>query len=227
MDEPNDCPLTDSRQFAAKRASVLAFARALDRSRDLALALDLALDRVLDRSLDRALARARDLDLDRALARDLDRDLARDRVLARDLDLARDRVLARDLDLARDRDLALALARDLARDRARDRDLNSLFVGVDGTLFAEQLDGLRYTVPKEGAPLEEYQEFVNRLLQLYYDTFKLNPTLLDLMAGEQTTIDTYLYMNRLMVQCQQEASRVSPQTWDAILATMLVPAEAP
>ena len=50
-------------------------------------------------------------------------------------------------------------------------------------------------------------------------------TLLAFSVDDETAIDTYFYMNRLVVQCQQEASRVSPQTWDGILATMLMPAD--
>ena len=49
-------------------------------------------------------------------------------------------------------------------------------------------------------------------------------TLLASSVDDEIEIDTYLYMNHLMVQCQQEASRVSPQTWNSILATMLMPA---
>jgi len=99
-----------------------------------------------------------------------------------------------------------------------------LFVEVDFARLAEQLERLQPTAPKVEAPLEEHQQFAARLLKLYNDTFKLTPTSLALSPDDQTAIDEYFYMNRLMVQCQQEASRVSPQTWNGILAKMLLPA---
>jgi group I intron endonuclease len=64
-----------------------------------------------------------------------------------------------------------------------------------------------------------------RLQHLYSETFKLDPALLNLTSEEQAAITSYLEMNRLLVQCKQEASRVSPQTWEAILATMLLPSD--
>lgn len=203
----------DSQHKAANRAAVLGFAR--DLNRDLA--------RNLDRALAPTLARYLTNDLDRALARTLDRDLGC--ALDRTRDFARDlgRALASTLDVDRPLDLYLANARDLARGLCCD----SLFMGINGAFLVEELEVLRSTAPTAESLPEEWQQFVDRLLQFYYSTFNLDATLLSFTLEEKKAIDSYLYMNQLMVKCQQEASRVSPQTWEAILATMLLPAPTP
>jgi hypothetical protein len=210
-----------------ERASALeqALERALERDRALVNVLASAIDRNLASAIDRkrastfALERALASALASAIAFALDRDLA---FLARKRAPARERGLASGFALER----ALARARDLASDlaHARARGLASLFVGIDFARFSNQLEVLRTAVPKEGDPLNEFLRFTDLLLQLYCETFKLSPALL---ALHPDAIKTYLYMNRLMVQCQQEAIRVTPKVWEEILDTMLVPAKVP
>lgn len=212
-------PSTSTHEAVAKRAVVLLFVHALDP--DLApdharaLALDLALDP--------------DLAPDRATAIDLAHALAFAIALAPDLAHALDPDLARTLalDLTLDPDLApnhaIAIDLALARARALIDSRVELFVGVDLLALVDQLELLRSAMPKQDAPPAEHQHFADRLLHIYCDTFKLNPALLQSIQDERNAINTHFEMSYLMVQCQQEASRVSPETWEGILATMLSP----
>lgn len=121
-------------------------------------------------------------------------------------------------------DRILAKGRDLARKVANTQ--LELFSKVDFSSLARELEALRTSVLNTDMSQVGQQQFADHLLQLYFDTFQLNSTLLNFTQKERNDIDSYLYMNLLMVQCQQEASRVSPQVWESILATMLTPADA-
>jgi hypothetical protein len=232
---------------ANARASSLTIGLARDLANDLAiasanaivLACDLASANDRDFANASAIASASDIAIARARASDLTRDLANAITSAFALAIAH--VNASDLARGPASDLARGLARDLARDLASARasasasvrDLasvyghNSLFIGVDLVSLEQQLTSFHSAIPEVSAPIEKHLQFFNHLEELYINTFKLDPTLLKLTVEEFNAIGSFLEMNQLMVQCQREASRVSPQVWESILATMLTPANTP
>ena len=235
-------PSAESRQFAAKRAFLLGFALALNivPEEDRARALSKAEARILALDSSRAYNasvpqvdsnRALDLTLALKLARELDQDFSLE--LARALELARELARARELahDLARAFSVissALNNALNNAQVIAQSLTCASPFVEIDFARFSKQLKELQITLfDLELAAPSKIAQFSGQLLQFYCNTFKLNSASLNLTLAEQDAIGTCLYMTKLMVQCQQEASRVSPQTWEAILATMLLPAPTP
>ncbi|MCC5629391.1 hypothetical protein LC613_15480 [Nostoc sphaeroides CHAB 2801] len=46
--------------------------------------------------------------------------------------------------------------------------------------------------------------------------------MINLFKEEAKALENYLYANYLIIQCKQAAVRVSPQTWEAIEARMLL-----
>ncbi|WP_242058046.1 MULTISPECIES: NACHT C-terminal helical domain 2-containing protein [Nostoc] len=46
--------------------------------------------------------------------------------------------------------------------------------------------------------------------------------MVSLSEEEAEALGDYLYANHLIIQCKQAAVRVSPQTWEAIEARMLL-----
>lgn len=209
----------DSQKGAARRAVMLAFT--LDRIFDCAIAFSFLFERdsadlysTIQHSLSLNLARDLAFDLVRALDSALDSALSLDRAL----NLSLSRALLHKFDLTLDR----ALERALGLVRA----LGPLFIGIDCKFIVEKLAVLQATVPKSNASRQTHQQFAAELQKFYVDAFKLNSLLLNLTNKEAKKIENYLYMNYLMVQCKQEASRVSPSAWRAISASMFLPAEA-
>ncbi|WP_371418120.1 hypothetical protein [Anabaena sp. UHCC 0253] len=52
--------------------------------------------------------------------------------------------------------------------------------------------------------------------------FNLTPEMVDLSEEEIKALDNYIGANRLIIQCKEAAVRVSPATWEAIEARMLL-----
>jgi len=67
------------------------------------------------------------------------------------------------------------------------------------------------------------QEFADKLLQTYLQSFHLNPEMVTLSEEEIEAWDNYLYANLLIIQCKQAAVQVSPQVWAAIEDRILLP----
>ncbi|HEY9640104.1 MAG TPA: NACHT domain-containing protein [Coleofasciculaceae cyanobacterium] len=187
---------------AAKRvgAILLARARALDLDLDLARGRALALALALD------LARALDCTLDLALARAF----------------ALDRALDLDLDLARSRSRAL----DRARIRVRDLQKIKLFKSVKFSKLIDQFEALKSEIPDDNQPNEARRAFAERILQLWFNAFNLDPELVKLSEEETTALQNYLYANELMVRCKEAAVRVSEKAWAGIEERILKPPTA-
>lgn len=196
-------PAPDNQQAIVKRAIVLRFVRSRTPSRAFFPTLD---------SVSDYLPNSMSFDFAHDLARSLDHDCTLQRSIERIL------TFTPDLNHNYDLDAVLNKVRMLAASPL------FLFIKIDLALLLDQLELLRPSMPRKTAPQDEQQRFAAQVMQCYYDAFNLNSMLLDLTADDQKAISSYFYMNGLMVQCQREASRVLPQTWEAILETMLVPA---
>ncbi|BAZ31848.1 signal transduction protein [Cylindrospermum sp. NIES-4074] len=67
-----------------------------------------------------------------------------------------------------------------------------------------------------------HQEFGIRLQRTLLNAFRLPPEMINLSEEEAQALGNYLYANHLIIQCKQAAVRVSPTTWEAIEARMLL-----
>ncbi|MCC5601004.1 hypothetical protein LC586_17775 [Nostoc sp. CHAB 5714] len=64
--------------------------------------------------------------------------------------------------------------------------------------------------------------FAKHLQQTLLKAFHLTLEMIDLSEEEAKALGNYLYATHLIIQCKQAAVRVSPQTWEAIEARMLL-----
>ncbi|RCJ42754.1 histidine kinase [Nostoc minutum NIES-26] len=97
-----------------------------------------------------------------------------------------------------------------------------IFNNVNFTVLIDQLKELKDKIPDDKKPKEVRLAFGERLQQTLLNAFNLSPDIINLSKEEAKTLKNYLYANYLIIQCKQAAVRVSPQTWEAIEARMLL-----
>jgi hypothetical protein len=72
--------------------------------------------------------------------------------------------------------------------------------------------------------LEEFQERIKEIFQVWNQTFSLTPDLLNFEYGEIYNIDhQYFYIYRLILDCQKIAPNLAPGVWAEIENGMLLP----
>ena len=84
------------------------------------------------------------------------------------------------------------------------------------------MEVLKVKAPDEQKSQEVLGAFVKRLQQTLLNAFNLTQEMVNLSEEEAKALGDYLYANYLIIQCKQAAVRVSPQTWEAIEARMLL-----
>ncbi|MEH2406400.1 NACHT domain-containing protein [Nostoc sp.] len=97
-----------------------------------------------------------------------------------------------------------------------------IFNNVDFTILSAKLKALKTKVPDDKQPREVLRAFAPHLQQTLLNAFNLTQEMVDLSEEEAKALGDYLYTNYLIIQCKQAAVRVSPQTWEAIEARMLL-----
>ena len=97
-----------------------------------------------------------------------------------------------------------------------------IFNNVDFTILSAKLKALEAKVPDDKQPREVRLAFTKHLQQTLLKAFHLTLEMIDLSEEEAKALENYLYANHLIIQCKQAAVRVSPQTWEAIEARMLL-----
>lgn len=97
-----------------------------------------------------------------------------------------------------------------------------IFNNINFTVLIARLEALRAKVPDVKQPREARLAFAKHLQQTLLYAFNLTLEMIDLSEAEAEAFGNYLYANHLIIQCKQAAVRVSPQTWEAIEARMLL-----
>ncbi|MEH2218463.1 MAG: NACHT domain-containing protein [Nostoc sp.] len=97
-----------------------------------------------------------------------------------------------------------------------------IFNNINFTILIAQLETLKALIPDDKQPNEVRWVFSKRLQQTLLNAFHLTPEMINLSETEVEALGDYLYANHLIIQCKQAAVRVSPQTWEAIEARMLL-----
>jgi hypothetical protein len=90
------------------------------------------------------------------------------------------------------------------------------------TVLLARLEALKAKIPIYKQPKEIHQAFAKKLRETFLSVFNLTPEMIDLSEKEIKALDNYLYANHLIIQCKEAAVRVSPATWEAIEARMLL-----
>ncbi|MEC4881771.1 MAG: hypothetical protein SAL70_10565 [Scytonema sp. PMC 1070.18] len=167
------------------------------------------------------------LDLASSLALDPDQAL----VLALDIALAHDCVLdARAFALVHAFVLASAFSFDLTHyflSHTQAFDLTHGFEkikvfnkSVNFNVLIARLEVLKAQLSASQQPLDRAVR--KRVVQIWFNTLRLNSDLIYLSEEEIEALKNYLYANSLIVQCKQAAVRISPTTWEAIEKRMLL-----
>ncbi|WP_242059442.1 MULTISPECIES: NACHT domain-containing protein [Nostoc] len=97
-----------------------------------------------------------------------------------------------------------------------------IFNKVHFTLLIARLKALQTKMSDYKQPLEADQAFFESIQQTWLNAFNLTQEMVNLSKEEAESLRDYLYANYLIIQCKQAAVRVSPQTWEAIEARMLL-----
>ncbi|NJR50633.1 MAG: NACHT domain-containing protein [Leptolyngbyaceae cyanobacterium CSU_1_3] len=175
-----------------KRTTAIFMALIADRALDLARVLHPGLSRTLD--LARTLARARVPEFAHTLPQTSARAATPTRAFARAM--------------------TQALADELEKLK--------IFCNVNFTVLMARLEAVKAKMPDIRQPADVHQAFQNQISHTWLTALQLNPALVSLSESELQSLEHYLYAHCLMVQCKQSAVRVSPKTWEAIEARMLL-----
>ena len=122
------------------------------------------------------------------------------------------------------RAVAIALANALARvlDYTRELEELKIFNNFDFTILSAKLKALHARILDDKQPREVRLAFAKDLRGTLLNAFNLTLEMINLSNGEIKALENYLYTNHLIIQCKQAAVRVSPKTWEAIEARMLL-----
>ena len=97
-----------------------------------------------------------------------------------------------------------------------------IFNNVNCIVLIGQLKELKAQIPDDNKPQDVLQAFSQRVQQTLFNAFNLSLDIINLSESEAKALDNYLYVNDLIIQCKQASVRVSPTTWEAIEARMLL-----
>jgi hypothetical protein len=93
---------------------------------------------------------------------------------------------------------------------------------LNSTMLLTQLEALKAKILDDKQPKEIHQAFAEKFRETLLNGFNLTPEMVDLSKEEIKALENYLYANYLIIQCKEAAVRVSPTTWEAIEARMLL-----
>ena len=97
-----------------------------------------------------------------------------------------------------------------------------IFNNVNFIELIKQLEALKAQDADDKQSREVRLAFTKHLQQTLLNAFHLTLEMIDFSEEEIKALENYLYANHLIIQCKQAAVRVSPQTWEAIEARMLL-----
>ncbi|MEH1838344.1 MAG: NACHT domain-containing protein [Nostoc sp.] len=97
-----------------------------------------------------------------------------------------------------------------------------IFNNIDFTTLVAKLKALKAKIPDDKQPTEARLAFAKQLQQTLLNAFNLTQEMVNFSKEEAKALENYLYATHLIIQCKQAAVRVSPQTWEAIEARMLL-----
>ncbi|MEH2301238.1 MAG: histidine kinase, partial [Nostoc sp.] len=105
---------------------------------------------------------------------------------------------------------------------SRELEKLKIFNNINFTVLIARLEALKVKVPGKQQSREVLRAFAENLQQTLLNAFNLTQEMINLSKKEADALSDYLYANHLIIQCKQAAVRVSPQTWEAIEAQMLL-----
>jgi hypothetical protein len=89
-------------------------------------------------------------------------------------------------------------------------------------VLIDQIKELKDKMPDDKQQKQDHQAFRESVQQTLLSAFNLTLEMVNLSEEEAKALGNYLYANYLIIQCKQASVRVSPTTWEAIEARMLL-----
>jgi hypothetical protein len=111
---------------------------------------------------------------------------------------------------------------DMAINSSHALEESKIFNKVNFSVLIDELNLLKNKIPDEKQTLAVYQEFFQHLQQALLNAFNLSLDVVNLSDQEKKALGNYLYVNNLLIKCKQASVRISPSTWEAIEARMLL-----
>lgn len=226
-------PNIDPEKTLSLRAALfnLGLALIIDHERAIATNSYLLQPQTLDMA--RGLALARTLDLARFLdhflksihANYLHRNLSNgiNIVLSLNLDLEYTLKLASNsaqfLDF--DPDSSTELAQTLKRACEHTQQPLTILNSIDISVLRQYLLTMQTHQPLMEAPFSTHQKFADELFRFLCQFFQLDVPTLAIGEEEKCVLESYLYMNLLMIECKDEAVRISPAAWQSVSSKIL------
>lgn len=115
----------------------------------------------------------------------------------------------------------IALARGRAINSAKKLEELGIFKALELSRFINQLQDLQFAV--EGSDITQIERVAEQVVSAYVKAFHLTEDLITCTNREIQYLYKYLYSIDLLLKCKQEAARLSPATWEAIEAELLLP----
>ena len=94
---------------------------------------------------------------------------------------------------------------------------------VDYSSLTNQLEKLKEKISNERASQFKRKNFLNALLNTWFEAFHTTIESMTLSKEEIETLDNYIYANCLIIECKNAAVRVLQKTWNKIESRMLLP----
>jgi predicted NACHT family NTPase len=96
-----------------------------------------------------------------------------------------------------------------------------IFTGLELSQLTNQLQELQSSV--KGSDISQINKISGQIMSVYLESFHLNEKLITYNEEDFQSLKKYLYSIDLLLKCKKEAARLSPATWEAIEAELLLP----
>ncbi|MDJ0508003.1 MAG: NACHT domain-containing protein [Crocosphaera sp.] len=97
-----------------------------------------------------------------------------------------------------------------------------IYHGINLIDMIDKLEVLEAEISDDSHPKETSQAFSQKLIKVILEGFNLTEEMLNLSESEIKALEDYLYANKFMVDCKEEAVKF-PDVWHEIEARMLLP----
>jgi hypothetical protein len=109
----------------------------------------------------------------------------------------------------------------IANVRIGELDQSGIFTKLNLSQLANQLENLQTAL--KSSDIKQRQKSSKKLTSTYLEAFYLTEELTTYNSKESKALNNYIYSIDLLLKCKQEAARLSPATWEAIEAELLLP----
>jgi hypothetical protein len=147
------------------------------------------------------------------------------KVIARVITIAKIRVS--DIDIAKISDIdsfkvkLIDIVSDIVINISIELETSGIFTEVELSNLKNHLQNFQSAL--KGSDNTQIKKVSEQAISAYLEAFHLNQELITYNDEESQALNKYLHSVELLLKCKQEAARLSPATWEAIEAELLLP----